>query len=136
MKFEIKIRLEKIEIRCRTKFLNSPFQICLSKIECGEVARERSALIDEINVFRYPFTIYRWSKSAGLQLADGLIDPLQFDFEISLLIHGQVTEANARTMGQQKTTLVSNPPLLLAPIECLPGLCQIRKVGGKLRVIL
>src|SRR5258707_3599832 len=52
-----------------------------SKIECGEVARERSALIDEINVFRCPFTIYRWSKSAGLQLADGLIDPIQFDLD-------------------------------------------------------
>jgi len=107
MKFEIKIRLEKIEIRCRTKFLNSAFQICLSKIECGQVARERSALIDEINVFRCPFTIYRWSKSAGLQFADGLIDPIQFDFEISLLIHGQVTEANARQWDKRKRSRLS-----------------------------
>jgi len=29
----------------------------------------------------------------------------------------KVTEANARTMGQQKTIMVSNPPLLLAQIE-------------------
>src|SRR5947207_8809195 len=96
MELEIEISLEEIEILGRTNFLDRMFKRPLDFGESRQIALQRRALVQQVDVLCSSLAIERCFEDVSCDLSECLIDPFQLSVEISHNAHRRIALSNVK----------------------------------------